>query len=312
MTSCLYTNLSKQELSFIGIFAIKNKKDNKLYITSSNRGFYSAYKKHIVLLNSSKHYCKQLQNDWNNIGRDSFEFILIKQVFDVQQMKDEKEKIQKEIGLNCYNPLKYFSGSQIFSPETKTNLNLCGIYGIRNIQTDQIYVGHARKTFLRRATQHSSILKTQSRGNRLLQEAYNEFGKESFEFIILEYLNKNDPLSLFLEKEQFYMDKYKQNRYNLYPIAGSGLNHKNSQKQIDGHSKEYVIVTPNLNILVIKNIAAFCRRNDLHCSSMVRVANNKSKHYKGWIVFHKEKFGLSKIPFIKKYHSNSDFEKEYL
>jgi hypothetical protein len=43
-------------------------------------------------------------------------------------------------------------------------------------------------------------------------------------------------------------------------------------------------IDPNGNKLTIKNLATFCRENNLHQPNMSRVSKGKQKSYKGWTI----------------------------
>lgn len=116
-----------------------------------------------------------------------------------------------------------------------------GIYLIRNLVNDHIYIGSTSQSFEERKYQHFIDLKGNHHGNKHLQSAYNKYGEENFFFEILEYCNPE----LCLEIEQSYLDFIfdpnlfpEETVYNLSKYAGSpmkGLNH--SQEVRDKISK---------------------------------------------------------------------------
>jgi len=93
------------------------------------------------------------------------------------------------------------------------------IYAIKNIINNKIYIGSSNNYKLRWG-RHKSNLKHNKHDNIHLQRAWNKYGEETFKFDIIEELSKNN---ILLEKEQFYMDKYKSYDfnfgYNINPIA---------------------------------------------------------------------------------------------
>ena len=64
-----------------------------------------------------------------------------------------------------------------------------GIYGIRNVINDKIYVGQTGESFLRRYWHHRWKLKNNSHDNQYLQNAWNKYGEDSFEYVVLEVVN---------------------------------------------------------------------------------------------------------------------------
>lgn len=48
------------------------------------------------------------------------------------------------------------------------------------------------------------------------------------------------------------------------------------------NAKHYKVLSPRGEVINIYNMAKFCRDNSLNLSSMYKVLNGKSSHYKGW------------------------------
>lgn len=87
----------------------------------------------------------------------------------------------------------------------------CGIYQIRNIVNNHIYVGSSKNLFLRYKS-HFGDLKRNKHENPYLQYAYNKHGKDSFVFEILEYCEQENRF----KNEQYWIDKfYGQGCYNI-------------------------------------------------------------------------------------------------
>jgi hypothetical protein len=57
------------------------------------------------------------------------------------------------------------------------------------------------------------------------------------------------------------------------------------RKRIESISKIYTFIDPDGNKITIKNLAKFCRENNLTASSMFRVSKGENSHHKGWKVF---------------------------
>jgi len=94
-----------------------------------------------------------------------------------------------------------------------------GIYQIRNLINNKIYVGSAKDLSHRRRC-HFSMLLHNKHSNKHLQSAYNMYGKEN---LVFEELITCDP-SMCLWYEQQFLDQWNP-EYNIYKIAGS--NHSN-------------------------------------------------------------------------------------
>lgn len=79
------------------------------------------------------------------------------------------------------------------------------IYAIRCKETKRIYIGRTRQPTEERVKAHLTLLRGKKHTSKLMQEDYNKYGEDSFEYYELEtnvtFQNRS--------KEWFYMDKYK-------------------------------------------------------------------------------------------------------
>lgn len=105
-----------------------------------------------------------------------------------------------------------------------------GIYRFVNWANGKMYIGSA-VNLVNRKRNHLLMLKYNKHYNRYLQFAYNKYGETNILFEVLEYVEDNLKL---IEREQFYLDKFKSfDRtigYNLSPTAGSPLGIKHSEE----------------------------------------------------------------------------------
>ena len=89
---------------------------------------------------------------------------------------------------------------------------ISGIYEIKNIKTNRIYIGHS-KNITYRWYIHIMNLLNNTHSNRKLQEEFNQYGINYFTFRTLEQIND---LSMLKNKEQEYLDDlYLETNYNL-------------------------------------------------------------------------------------------------
>lgn len=82
-----------------------------------------------------------------------------------------------------------------------------GIYCITNTLNNKVYIG-GTNNFKRRELEHFSNLKHNRHSNPHLQYSYNKYGKENFEFSIVETTDK------LVEKELYYMKIYNSHNQN--------------------------------------------------------------------------------------------------
>lgn len=100
----------------------------------------------------------------------------------------------------------------------------CGIYKIRNIVIEKVYVGHSQN-IENRWWEHRISLRKGDHHNRHLQSSFVKYGEESFEFSILEECSI-DQLS---SREQIWADDFRSKGIELYnqgdyldsPVRGS-------------------------------------------------------------------------------------------
>ena len=95
-----------------------------------------------------------------------------------------------------------------------------GIYCIENIQTNKKYIGQS-VDINDRWRRHISKLNHNSHYNDYFQKAWNKYGKESFEFYVLEYCSVKD----LDEREIYYIELYQTTNRDLgYNLRSGGQN----------------------------------------------------------------------------------------
>lgn len=109
---------------------------------------------------------------------------------------------------------------------------MTGIYQIINKINDHAYVGSA-VDIKRRWAWHKSRLNKGKHYNPYLQHAWNKYGKENFEFSMVEKIVEK---SLLLKVEQSYLDNLKL-KYNMSPTAGGGDQGEEARRKISLASK---------------------------------------------------------------------------
>lgn len=95
-----------------------------------------------------------------------------------------------------------------------------GIYCLLNNITKEFYIGSvsSKGYFRRRWQKHMIDLLHNKHCNQHLQNSFNKYGKNNFQFLILEILEDDE---LILEREQYYIDNTNclTVGYNKYPLA---------------------------------------------------------------------------------------------
>lgn len=104
-----------------------------------------------------------------------------------------------------------------------------GVYLISNNVNGKCYVGSSIHLTQRRK-EHFSRLMHNKHENAHLQNAYNKYGREAFEFEILETLSIDDNIKEnLLRREQFWIDNLKP-EYNILLVAGSNLGYHHTEE----------------------------------------------------------------------------------
>lgn len=186
------------------------------------------------------------------------------------------------------------------------------IYEIVNITNNAKYIGSSMRNKLR-FHRHISDLNHNKHHSNHLQRAWNKYGKENFQFNIIESF-ENISQNELLMIEQKYLDDRKINypsklNYNICWIAQGGSNSEsitlntrekmskshrgikfslerknNLVKSWTNRSKNtYILISPTGDIYTFKNIRDFCRKHGLCHTAIGLLLNDKIYYYKGWV-----------------------------
>jgi group I intron endonuclease len=166
------------------------------------------------------------------------------------------------------------------------------VYQIKNLLNNKLYVGSTCTSFWRRFYSHYCKLTSNKHHSVHLQNAWNKYGAENFQFQIIEECVKDK--NTVLNREQFYIDNFKP-EYNECPIARSilGRKMKDKTKKILSEQRigrknysydftEYALYNPK-NGLIFGTKNEFKLKYNFGYSSSIVICNNKGRSYKGWI-----------------------------
>ena len=109
------------------------------------------------------------------------------------------------------------------------------IYKIINKITNDIYIGSALN-FSKRKYYHIYYLDKNKHHSIILQNSWNKYGKENFEFIVIEDNIEKEKL---IEREQFYIDTFNP-KFNCSKTAGSPLGVKHTLQARINMSKSHL------------------------------------------------------------------------
>ncbi len=99
----------------------------------------------------------------------------------------------------------------------KVKDNIIGVYQIKNLITNKYYIGSSILSLKRRGAIHKCKLIKGNHHSNKLQNSFNKYGINNFDFEIIEKCNKEN----CIEREQYYIDLYDSynNGYNCLPFA---------------------------------------------------------------------------------------------
>ena len=101
-----------------------------------------------------------------------------------------------------------------------------GIYQIRNLVNDKIYIGSSY-ILARRWEEHKKTLRGGYHCNCYLQNAWNKYGEENFVFEVLDEIDNDDELE---QIEQWYLDNWKP-QYNLSKYVNAPMRGRKHTKE---------------------------------------------------------------------------------
>ena len=132
---------------------------------------------------------------------------------------------------------------------------LCGIYRIVNTKNGMCYVGQSTDLLKRKQTHFSSLGKNEHK-NKYLQNAFNLYGEENFEFEIVELCSRNE----LDDKEEAYVDKFHSLVPHGYNLTAGGKGNKKwapPKSVIKSNSKKVVLLNDGTVFDSIKDAADF-------------------------------------------------------
>ena len=185
-----------------------------------------------------------------------------------------------------------------------------GIYQIRNSVNEKLYIGSS-SDIPSRCRKHYSDLRNNQHQNQHLQNSFNKYGENCFDFSILHYCDV-DMLTFF---EQYFVDDYSVNRlYNIREIVDSNrgiiksvetrrkisdgnkgkkhtVEHKEKLRLLmigntfalgsNSTAKHYQITFINGDIDIIRNLREYSRLNRLSKTTIYRlISGEKITPYK--------------------------------
>lgn len=177
-----------------------------------------------------------------------------------------------------------------------------GIYKIRNNITSDFYIGSAANLRYRWYN-HRNSLGANRHSNQHLQSAWNKYGADAFEFIVIELCEKDK----LLEREQFYIDS-ESPAYNINKLASSplGINKPVREARVLPHIKQFrgtQLLIEDFPLQLIPRLAVVIGLNEAIFIQQLHYWSRKSND--GWVYntyeqWQKDNFPFWSVPTIKR------------
>lgn len=173
----------------------------------------------------------------------------------------------------------------------------CGIYKITNKINGKIYIGFS-KNLEKRKYYHFYLLKRNIHHNEYLQNSFNKYGPDVFEFKIIEECIPE----LLIEKEDYWCKLLKtHNINNGYNIEPTGFNSGKSLKTIKNLIKSNknkripILVTFNNITTEYPSILEFCNLFNFRQSSISRCLKKGNLYLDLYEIKYKNKINTKRI-----------------
>jgi group I intron endonuclease len=98
-------------------------------------------------------------------------------------------------------------------------VNKSGVYKIVNLQNNKVYIGSCQGSIRKRVNQHKHYLRKSSHHSKKLQNAWNKYGEEAFDFSLVELCEAR--VCIELEQKWIYIYDAFNKGYNCNPRAAN-------------------------------------------------------------------------------------------
>ena len=174
-----------------------------------------------------------------------------------------------------------------FTTANIKDLSKTGVYAIVNQVSGKFYIGSASYVgscpslsgFYCRWWRHLDDLEEGNHHCSYLQNAWNKYEENNFQFRILEFVEPE----YCIEAEQEYLDcADKSLLYNSSLTAGNCSGYKKTPEQIEAESKPYYLISPEGIEYEGLNLAKFARSLGCARADFGDIIYGKKIHHKGW------------------------------
>ena len=168
---------------------------------------YSEFHKNKSKKDGLNFYCKKCKNQqYKQYYKENPEKERQRQKQYRKENPEKKRQYQKE------------NAEKISQQKKQYYKNLpAAVYKIQNTETGQVYIGQST-AYKGRWNTHKSRLRRNKHSNPKLQEDYNKYGPDAFEFKIIKEFPPDTTSDILLKEEIKMITEYNQRGENLYNI----------------------------------------------------------------------------------------------
>lgn len=264
-------NIDQEQSKLSGIYVIRNKTNNKIYIGSTNC-FQKRYWDHVSFLRSGKHVNKHLQSSFNKYGEDNFTFDLLELVEDADTLISREQHYIDTLQPH-YNKAKQAGRPPVYE------------------WTEEM------------RQKHSDMMR-----NRVLPEETKAKILDALDRGRSNYFDR--PIEERLEHGRKIGDalrgrKLSEEHRKKCAVANLGNHHteETKQKLREANSNNYIIISPeSIKYEASNGLLVFGQQHKLDESALASCARGEYKHHKGWQCFRVEDFSEDKIQDPATFH----------
>lgn len=164
----------------------------------------------------------------------------------------------------------------------KRDLKKSGIYCIKNLINNKVYIGKSINIY-ERIRQHINLLNKESLDeNRYLINSWKKYGRDNFQYIVLEYLDKDE--TLLKERELYWINIYnctnREKGYNLRIDTSTNCIVSEDTRKLQSKNRiQRNKDNPQLRVNISKKVKEFWKNNPEKLNQMsIKVSKLLTKY----------------------------------
>lgn len=157
-------------------------------------------------------------------------------------------------------------------------LKNCGVYIIRNIVNNNIYIGSS-VNIKKRFCQHRNSLRKNKHHNKYLQHSWNKYGEENFEFVVIEHhsypekiLGRENKCMLLYNPEYNITRVNKEGRFILSEETKKKISKSNKGKS---HGVKGQKISEQTQVAIIESNKKRTGKNNPNSKKVINIITNE-------------------------------------